>query len=100
MIISNFSVITDQNQFLDLYYRILWYFSPYAKLIEKIYLICERKYDLDRIPSYFDSKIELQDLHTSKKKDREKKRTEIMKLLGGEIQLRSKRELIEKFINY
>ena len=41
----------------------------------------------------------LQELHKSKQKDKAKKRAEIMKLLGGEIQLRSKRELIEKFIN-
>ena len=41
----------------------------------------------------------LQELHGSKQKEQDKKRAEIMKLLGGEIQLRSKRELIEKFIN-
>jgi type I restriction enzyme R subunit len=38
-------------------------------------------------------------LKTAKPKDQERKRREIEQLLGSEIQLRSKRELIEKFID-
>jgi type I restriction enzyme R subunit len=38
-------------------------------------------------------------LHEAKAKDRDKQRQEIIDLLGGEVQLRSKRELIEKFID-
>ncbi len=38
-------------------------------------------------------------LHESKKSDREKQRKAIIDMLGGEAQLRSKRELIEKFID-
>ena len=38
-------------------------------------------------------------LHESKKSEREKQRKAIIDMLGGEAQLRSKRELIEKFID-
>jgi len=40
----------------------------------------------------------LADLKNAKKEDREKKQKEILDILSGEAQLRSKRELIEKFI--
>lgn len=38
-------------------------------------------------------------LHEAKERDKEKQREEIISLLGGEPQLRSKKELIEKFID-
>jgi len=38
-------------------------------------------------------------LHEAKAEEKEKQRKEIIELLGGEAQLRSKRELIEKFID-
>jgi len=38
-------------------------------------------------------------LHDAQEKDKAKQRKEIMDLLGGETQLRSKKELIEKFID-
>lgn len=41
----------------------------------------------------------LQQLHTAQEKEKEKQRKAIIDLLSGEVQLRSKRELIEQFIN-
>ncbi|NET34616.1 MAG: type I restriction endonuclease subunit R [Cyanothece sp. SIO1E1] len=41
----------------------------------------------------------LGDLHKAKKKDQAKKRKEIEDLLGGEVELHSKKELIQKFID-
>ncbi|PHN07814.1 type I restriction endonuclease subunit R, EcoR124 family [Flavilitoribacter nigricans] len=41
----------------------------------------------------------LGDLHNTKKRDQAKKRKEIDDLLGGEVELHSKKELIQKFID-
>jgi hypothetical protein len=59
MIITNFPIINDQFEYSDICYRIFWYFSPCEETIEKIYIICKKKFRLDRIPPHFDSQIEL-----------------------------------------
>ena len=87
-----------QSKYLDLYQKV-----KHDHQKEKVSILNDIDFEIELI-----QRVEinvayiirlLQDLYTSKEKDKAKKRDEIMKLLGGEIQLRSKRELIEKFIN-
>lgn len=88
------------------------YRSKYGDLYQKVKN--DRKQDKESILQDIDFEIELiqrdeinvvyimqliAELHGADHKKREQKHKEIMDLLGGEIQLRSKKELIEKFIN-
>jgi hypothetical protein len=59
MIITNFPIINEQHDYSDLCYRIFWYFSPCEEDIDKIYIICKKKFSLDLIPTHFDSQIEI-----------------------------------------
>lgn len=95
----------DEQEFAD-------YKSKYADLYLKVK--DDRKKEKESILQDIDFEIELiqrdeinvayilqllGELMRSNTKKREQKRKEIMDLLGGEITLRSKKELIEKFIN-
>ena len=59
MIITNFPIINDQYEYSNICYRIFWYFSPCEENIEKIYILCQKKFRLDRTPPHFDSQIEI-----------------------------------------
>ncbi len=95
----------DEQEFND-------YQSKYLDLYQKVKH--DNKQEKESILDSIDFEIELiqrveinvayimrllGELHKSKEKDRERILKEIADLLGGEPQLRSKRELVERFIN-
>ncbi len=86
-----------KSKYLDIYQQV-----KHSTFKEKVSILDDVDFELelihrDEINVAYILKL-LAKLQESTAKDRERQRQEILDLLGGEVQLRSKKELIEKFI--
>lgn len=95
--ISEQEFVDYQSKYLDLYQKV-----KHDNQVQKESILKDIDFEIELI-----QRVEINvayimrllgELYNSKSKEKEQKMKEIMDLLGGEIQLRSKRELVEKFI--